>query len=104
LPQASYLSTTARFNAAGKRKVPSLKEANKYFVTEQSSRGGPGSGAARSRAQQAAEEARGSAKPGLLMNYEIPAKYKPALRRVQAIIVALPIIIVTSWMLYERRK
>ncbi|KIW01533.1 uncharacterized protein PV09_07011 [Verruconis gallopava] len=100
LRQTAYLSTTTTMHAA-KRKLPSVKEVNRFVVAEQSSRGGPGSGAIRSRAQQAAEETRGGGaqftQPG-----ELPAKYKPALRRVQAIIVALPIVIVTSYMLYER--
>ena len=102
LTQAAYLSTTTQMHAANKRKLlPSLKEANRFAVKGESSRGGPGSGAANSRAQQVVEDARGS-RPELLQPGEMPAKYKPAMRRVQALIVALPIVIVTSWMLYER--
>jgi hypothetical protein len=96
LTQAAYLSSTTPMHAAKRKLGSQLKEANRFVVAEQSSRGGPGSGAAASRA--AAEEGR----PGLIMPGEMPAKYKPAMRRVQAIIVALPIVIVTSWMLYER--
>ena len=107
LPQAAHFSSTTRLlapnSSSSRRKLPSLKEANRFAVTGESSRGGPGSGAAKSRAQQAAEDARG-ARPELLQPGEMPAKYKPAMRRVQAIIVALPIVIVTSYMLYERCK
>jgi hypothetical protein len=102
LNRAAFLSTSTPLHATAKRKLPSLKEANKFLVTEQSSRGGPGTGAAKSRQQQMAEEVRG--RPELIQPGEMPAKYKPAMRRVQAIIVALPIVIVTSWMLYERSK
>jgi hypothetical protein len=103
LRQAAYLSTTAQLAQKKLRSMPSLKEANRFVVTEQSSRRGPGGGAAQSQAQRAAEEARG-AKGELLQPGEMPAKYKPAARRVQAIIVALPIVFVTSYMLYERCK
>lgn len=35
---------------------------------------------------------------------ELPATYKPTARKVTMVIIALPIAIVTSWVLYERRE
>ena len=67
-------------------------------MDELSARRGPGSGAAQSREQLAAAESG----PRFVRPGEMPRKYKPAARRVTVIIVALPIVIVSSYMLYER--
>jgi hypothetical protein len=40
--------------------------------------------------------------PTPLSYKELPSKYKPAERKVRAVIIALPVAIVTSWVLYER--
>jgi hypothetical protein len=46
---------------------------------------------------------RAGARPGRPPT-DLPANYKPVARRVTLAIVALPIAIVTSWVLYQRRK
>jgi hypothetical protein len=124
--QRTYMSTKSNPPEGSPKALPrkpyiSPKELNAFIVNEQSSRGGPGAGAEHTRAERAKAEAprlEGS-RPG-----ELPAKYKPAARRyvnsvstmknafvdlivayrVTAIIVALPIVFVTSYILYERRE
>lgn len=46
---------------------------------------------------------RAGARPGRPPT-DLPANYKPVARRVTLAIVALPVAIVTSWVLYQRRK
>lgn len=94
LMQAAYLSTTTPLQAPSNRKLRSTNEANKSGAMHAT----PGASSERPL------RAQGASRPELLQHSEMPAKYKPAMRRVQAIIVALPIVIVTSYMLYERRK
>jgi hypothetical protein len=81
----------------------SPKAVNKFVVEELSSRRGPGSGAERTRADQAKAEALSKPKATLRPG-ELPRGYKGAARRVTAIMVALPIAIVTSYYLYQRRE
>lgn len=103
LPKQRLLSTSRRnlSDDKPKSKLPPLgssipkvsaREANKFIIDQLTARPGPGTGAQQSRKGQ-------PLRPG----ESLPPEYKPAARRVVGIIVALPIVIVIGYMLFQRR-
>ncbi|KAF2437133.1 hypothetical protein EJ08DRAFT_728807 [Tothia fuscella] len=104
LQQAAYMSTKSKTSQTDTkpRTLPlkgfvSAAELNRFAVEELSSRRGPGSGAEYTRTAQLKAEA-----PVTQPGQVDPKKYRLFARRITSIIVAAPIVIVTSYYLYQR--
>ena len=87
-PPASKLSPTGLARAQGQASSdapPTLKQMNAHAVNSLAARAN-------------------SSRPPNISKGTISAKYKPTARRITTIMVALPVVVITSWLLYDRSE